>query len=110
MVTKMGFIKIVSLKEFSKPRSSGLIAINLNNTDSLISVNIFIDNEEIKVDELCPTLVEMHPREFERSVYREIEIIAEEDVKIGCINAIKQELRKSDLLKVRYKIRRKLFD
>ena len=36
MATEMGTIKRVSLKDFSRPRSSGIIAINLDDKDALI--------------------------------------------------------------------------
>lgn len=44
----------------------------------------------------------------EKNPSYEVEIIGEENVKMECINAIKNELRECDLLKVRYKVREKL--
>lgn len=40
MVTKMGFVKKVSLSEFSNPRKTGIIAINLNRGDRLVDVRL----------------------------------------------------------------------
>lgn len=73
---------------------------------------VYFENEKIKIENLCPilqpiTCIGGRPVDV---IWPEIEIIAEEDVEMGCINAIKDELRKCDLLKVKYKIRQKLFD
>ncbi|MEN3037615.1 MAG: DNA gyrase subunit A [Candidatus Kryptonium sp.] len=40
MVTKMGFVKKVSLIEFSNPRRTGIIAINLNRGDRLVDARL----------------------------------------------------------------------
>ena len=40
MATAMGLVKKVSLVNFSRPRSSGIIAINLNDGDKLVNANI----------------------------------------------------------------------
>ncbi|MCX7761241.1 MAG: DNA gyrase subunit A [Candidatus Kryptonium sp.] len=40
MVTKMGFVKKVSLTEFSNPRKTGIIAINLNRGDRLVDARL----------------------------------------------------------------------
>ena len=49
MATKKGMVKKISLKHFSKPRASGIKAINLpfDNSDDLIGVEIVKDKEEI---------------------------------------------------------------
>jgi len=49
MVTKKGIVKKISLKHFSKPRSSGVKAIKLPNddSDSLVGVKIVKNNKEI---------------------------------------------------------------
>jgi len=47
MVTAKGTIKKVSLKEFARPRSSGLIALDLDEGDSLIGVDITDGKQEI---------------------------------------------------------------
>jgi DNA gyrase subunit A len=49
MVTKNGLIKKTSLKEYSKPRKGGIIAINLKEEDSLIDVILTEDGEELIV-------------------------------------------------------------
>lgn len=40
MATSMGLVKKVSLVDFSRPRSSGIIAINLNEGDQLVKADI----------------------------------------------------------------------
>ena len=40
MATSNGIIKKTKLSNFSKPRPSGLIAINLKDGDNLIGVNV----------------------------------------------------------------------
>jgi DNA gyrase subunit A len=49
MATKKGFVKKISLGNFSKPRASGVIAINLpkDNSDLLIDVHVVKKNEEV---------------------------------------------------------------
>jgi DNA gyrase subunit A len=49
MATKKGIVKKISLKNFSKPRASGIKAINMpnDNSDSLIGVEIIRKNQEI---------------------------------------------------------------
>ena len=49
MATKKGVVKRISLKNFSKPRVSGVKAINLpvNNSDNLISVQLVKKNQEV---------------------------------------------------------------
>jgi len=49
MVTKKGIVKKISLKHFSKPRASGIKAINLpeDNSDNLIGVEHAEENQEI---------------------------------------------------------------
>ncbi|MBU2104691.1 MAG: hypothetical protein KKF67_02870 [Nanoarchaeota archaeon] len=49
MVTKKGVVKKISLKNFSKPRASGIKAINMpnDNSDSLISVEIIKPKQEV---------------------------------------------------------------
>ena len=49
MATKKGIVKKISLKHFSRPRASGLRAINLpaDNSDSLIDVHIVKKGEEV---------------------------------------------------------------
>jgi DNA gyrase subunit A len=49
MATKKGIIKRIALSYFSKPRSSGVKAINLplNNSDNLIGVEIVKENQEV---------------------------------------------------------------
>ena len=49
MATKNGFVKKISLKNFSKPRASGVRAINLpaDNSDSLIDVQVVKKGEEV---------------------------------------------------------------
>jgi len=47
MVTKNGLIKKTSLKEYSRPRKGGIIAINLRDNDSLIDVILTKDGEEL---------------------------------------------------------------
>jgi DNA gyrase subunit A len=51
MATKKGIVKKISLSNFSKPRASGIIAINLpeDNSDSLIGVEVIKDSEEISL-------------------------------------------------------------
>lgn len=73
---------------------------------------IYFENEKINIEQLCPRLMPITcvGKTEAEVIWPEIEIIAEENVEMGCINAIKDELRKCDLLKVKYKIRQKLFD
>lgn len=49
MATKKGMVKKISLAHFSKPRSSGVKAINLpaDNSDDLIGVEVVKENQEI---------------------------------------------------------------
>ncbi len=49
MTTKKGIVKKISLKHFSKPRASGIKAINLpaDNSDELIGVNVIKKNQEV---------------------------------------------------------------
>jgi DNA gyrase subunit A len=47
MATAEGVIKKVKLSAFSKPRTSGVIAIDLNQEDSLIAVDITTGDQEI---------------------------------------------------------------
>ncbi|MEA2104197.1 MAG: DNA gyrase subunit A [Candidatus Cloacimonadota bacterium] len=47
MVTKKGKIKKSSLESFSRPRSNGIIAMNLNDDDSLIDVKITEGDNDI---------------------------------------------------------------
>jgi DNA gyrase subunit A len=49
MATKMGIVKKISLKHFSKPRASGIKAINLpdNGSDVLIGVELVKEGQEI---------------------------------------------------------------
>ncbi|HKL23164.1 MAG TPA: DNA gyrase subunit A [Candidatus Nanoarchaeia archaeon] len=49
MATKKGIVKRISLSHFSKPRSSGVKAINLplDNSDDLIGVEIVKENQEV---------------------------------------------------------------
>ena len=47
MATSKGIIKKTKLSDFSRPRSSGLIAINLKDGDTLIEACITNGNNEI---------------------------------------------------------------
>lgn len=47
MVTKNGLVKKTALKEFDSSRKNGLIAINLNEGDELISAHLVDNNEDI---------------------------------------------------------------
>ena len=49
MASKKGIVKRISLKHFSKPRASGIKAINLpnNNTDELIGVEVVKEKQEV---------------------------------------------------------------
>jgi DNA gyrase subunit A len=51
MATKNGMVKRISLSHFSKPRASGVKAINLplDNSDDLIGVEIVKDNQEVSL-------------------------------------------------------------
>jgi len=51
MATKKGMVKKISLSHFSKPRSSGVKAINLpaDNSDDLIGVEVVKDKQEISL-------------------------------------------------------------
>jgi DNA gyrase subunit A len=51
MATKKGVVKKITLSNFSKPRSSGIHAINLpaDNSDSLIGVEIVKKNDEVSL-------------------------------------------------------------
>ena len=51
MATKKGVVKKISLKHFSKPRSSGIKAIKLpaDNSDELIGIKILHDKEEVSL-------------------------------------------------------------
>jgi len=51
MATKKGVVKRISLSNFSNPRASGIIAMNLpkDNSDSLIGVEVIKDSEEISL-------------------------------------------------------------
>lgn len=47
MVTARGLIKKVSLREFARPRTSGIIAIDLNDNDYLVQADITEGNRDI---------------------------------------------------------------
>lgn len=47
MATKKGIVKKTSIKEFSKPRNSGIIAINLRENDELIGVSLTNGKDEV---------------------------------------------------------------
>ncbi|WP_410686450.1 DNA topoisomerase (ATP-hydrolyzing) subunit A [Avibacterium paragallinarum] len=47
MATAGGIVKKIALTEFSRPRSSGIIALNLRDEDELIGVDITNGNDEI---------------------------------------------------------------
>ena len=47
MITENGLIKKTSLKEYSKPRKGGIIAINLKDGDRLVDVILTKDGEEL---------------------------------------------------------------
>ncbi|MBT3395465.1 DNA gyrase subunit A [archaeon] len=47
IVTRNGLIKKTSLKEYSKPRKGGIIAINLKDGDNLVEVLLTKDNDEL---------------------------------------------------------------
>lgn len=47
MATASGTVKKTSLKEFSRPRSAGIIAVNLNEGDKLIGVDLTRGNNEV---------------------------------------------------------------
>lgn len=47
MATKNGIVKKTSLNEFSKPRNSGIIAINLRKNDELIGVSLTNGSDEV---------------------------------------------------------------
>ncbi|MDD5012405.1 MAG: DNA gyrase subunit A [Candidatus Nanoarchaeia archaeon] len=51
MATKKGVVKKISLSEFSKPRASGIHAINLpsDNSDSLIGVDVLKKGQEVSL-------------------------------------------------------------
>ncbi len=51
MATKLGIVKKIPLSEFSKPRASGIKAINLpeNNSDSLIGVELVKKDDEVSL-------------------------------------------------------------
>lgn len=47
MVTSLGLVKKVSLADFSRPRSSGIIAISLNDGDCLVQADITDGNHDL---------------------------------------------------------------
>lgn len=47
MATQNGTVKKVSLEQFSRPRANGIIAIDLEENDSLIGVNLTDGNQEV---------------------------------------------------------------
>ncbi|CAL1329234.1 DNA topoisomerase (ATP-hydrolyzing) subunit A [Candidatus Providencia siddallii] len=47
MATSYGIVKKTLLQDFGKPRSSGIIAVNLKNNDELIGVNLTTGKNEI---------------------------------------------------------------
>ena len=49
MTTKSGIIKKTKLEEYSRPRSNGIIAINLKNNDELISVTTSSGSDQILI-------------------------------------------------------------
>ncbi|RLG11595.1 DNA gyrase subunit A [Candidatus Pacearchaeota archaeon] len=51
MATKKGIVKRISLNHFSKPRASGIKAINLplDNSDELIGVEVLKENQEVSL-------------------------------------------------------------
>jgi len=49
MATKKGMIKKITLSNFSKPRASGIKAINLPHNDFLIGVNILKEGQEVSL-------------------------------------------------------------
>ena len=53
MTTKSGIIKKTKLEEYSRPRSNGIIAINLKNNDELISVRTSSGDDQILIYLTC---------------------------------------------------------
>jgi DNA gyrase subunit A len=51
MATKKGYVKKIALNHFSKPRASGVRAINLpaDNSDSLIGVEVLKEGQEVSL-------------------------------------------------------------
>ncbi len=49
MVTKHGVIKQVSLSSFSRPRSGGIIAVNLDESDALIEVLLATSEQDVMI-------------------------------------------------------------
>ncbi|MBK4764891.1 MAG: DNA topoisomerase (ATP-hydrolyzing) subunit A [Pantoea sp. Brub] len=47
MATATGIVKKTPLQEFSRPRGTGIIAINLHNEDELIGVSLTTGNDEV---------------------------------------------------------------
>ncbi|MDE9590507.1 DNA gyrase C-terminal beta-propeller domain-containing protein, partial [Xenorhabdus bovienii] len=47
MATASGIVKKTKLSEFSRPRSAGIIAVNLNEGDELIGVDLTDGNNEV---------------------------------------------------------------
>jgi DNA gyrase subunit A len=69
MATRMGIIKKASLMEYSRPRNSGIIAVNLQPGDELVNVGLTKGGEEIIIASKNGQAVRFHESDV-RSVGR----------------------------------------
>ncbi len=94
MVTKKGIVKKIALEHFSKPRASGILAINLplDNSDSLIGVEVVKKGQEVSLATRKGKAIRFNSddvREMGRSSYGVTGIKMEKDdevVSLGILN------------------------
>ncbi len=60
MATASGTVKKTALSEFSRPRSAGIIAVNLSEGDELIGVNLTDGNNEVMLFSASGKVVRFH--------------------------------------------------
>jgi DNA gyrase subunit A len=63
MVTSQGIIKKVSLKEFSRPRTNGIIALGMAEGDDLVGVSLTDGNQDIMLFSDTGKVIRFHERE-----------------------------------------------
>jgi len=94
MVTKRGIVKKIALEHFSKPRASGILAINLplDNSDSLVGVEVIKKSQEVSLATKKGKAIRFNSdevREMGRSSYGVTGIKMEKDdevVSLGILN------------------------
>ena len=103
LCTKKGIIKKTNLKEFSRPRANGIIAITIEEGDQLLDVSLSKDNSYIMMAVRSGRAI-CFPQEKVRATGRGaigvfgIELDENDDAVIGMICVSKQDLTKQILV------------